>query len=243
MTDISNAAANAHGKPLQARTRIKLCGLRTAIDIRAAVQAGADAVGFVFYPPSPRAVTVEQAADLARHLPPWVTPVGLFVNPQPAEVRQALQAIPALMLQFHADEDDAFCSQFGVPHIKAARMHAGLNLVEFSLSHPGAKAILVDALVQGYGGGGHAFDWSWLPSAATTDDAADGGSGGQQLDKPLILSGGLTVENVENAVRTVRPFAVDVSSGIERSRGEKCPQLMAAFCRAVRAADAGSEVS
>jgi phosphoribosylanthranilate isomerase len=237
MTEVTHAAdGSEHFFPhaSNARTRIKLCGLRTKADVQAAVEAGADAVGFVFYPPSPRAVTVEQAAQLAKTLPPWVTAVGLFVNPDVAQVQAALSAIPGLMLQFHADEDDAFCSQFSAPYIKVARMHAGLNLVEFSLSYPGAQAILVDALVQGYGGAGHSFDWSWLPKAE---------NGSLQLDKPLILSGGLTVDNVADAVKTVRPYAVDVSSGIERSRGEKCPQRMAAFCRAVRAADAGSEVS
>lgn len=212
------------------RTRIKLCGLRTPADIHAAVAAGADAVGFVFYPPSPRAVTVTQAAELAALLPPWVTPVGLFVNPSEAEVESALRAVPRLMLQFHADESDAFCSQFGVAHIKAARMHEGLNLVEFAQSHPHAAAILVDALVQGYGGGGHAFDWSWLPAPGA-------------LSQPLVLSGGLASDNVGEAIRRVRPYAVDVSSGIERSRGLKCPQRMAAFCRAVQAADTGSDVS
>lgn len=227
-TDLTTTDADSN--PHAVRTRIKLCGLRTETDIDTAVRCGADAVGFVFYPPSPRAVDVTQAAGLAQRLPPWVTPVGLFVNPAASDVKAALQAIPRLMLQFHADEDDAFCSQFGVPHLKAARMHAGLNLVEFSQSHPGAQAILVDALVQGYGGGGHAFDWSWLPAPGT-------------LQKPLILSGGLDADNVGNAIRSVRPFAVDVSSGIERSRGQKCPQRMAAFCRAVQAADAGSEVS
>ncbi len=232
-SDRMSSATDSRPYPAQpARTRIKLCGMRTELDVRTAVSVGADAVGFVFYPPSPRAVSVSQAADLARFLPPWVTPVGLFVNPDPAEVKAALLAIPGLMLQFHADEDNAFCTQFGAPHIKVARMHAGLNLVEFSLAHPDARAILVDALVQGYGGGGHAFDWSWLPGTA---------NGSAPLDKPLILSGGLTVDNVGQAVSAVRPFAVDVSSGIERSRGEKCPQRMAAFCRAVQAADAGSE--
>lgn len=211
------------------RTRTKLCGLSTVSDVQAAVAAGADAVGFVFYPPSPRAVDISTAAALAALLPPWVTPVGLFVNPDVADVRAALEAVPRLLLQFHADEDHAFCAQFGVDFIKAARMHAGLNLVEFSQSYPQARAILVDALVQGYGGGGHAFDWSWLPAPG-------------QLDKPLILSGGLSAETVAEAIRTVHPYAVDVSSGIERSRGQKCPQRMVAFCRAVQAADAGSEV-
>lgn len=229
--DVAMNTVPSETSPLQppSRTRVKLCGLRTSQDIHAAVQAGADAVGFVLYPPSPRAVDVAEAAALAALLPPWVTPVALFVNPDVAEVKAALTAIPRLMLQFHADEDDGFCSQFGVSYLKAARMHEGLNLVEFSQAYPGASAILVDALVQGYGGGGHAFDWSWLPPAGT-------------LAKPLILSGGLSVDNVAQAIHRVHPFAVDVSSGIERSRGLKCPQRMVAFCRAVQAADAGSEV-
>lgn len=235
LSDPASTAATASARAsLQAfahlRTRTKLCGLRTGDDVRAAVAAGADAVGFVLYPPSPRAVDVSQTARLAALLPPWVTPVALFVNPSVDEVNAALAAMPRLTLQFHADEDNAFCRQFGAPFIKAARMHAGLNLVEFAQSYPDASAILVDALVQGYGGGGHAFDWSWLPQPG-------------QLTQPLILSGGLTVDNVAQAIASVQPYAVDVSSGIERSRGQKCPQQMAAFCRAVAAADAGSRVS
>ena len=203
-----------------ARTRIKICGLKNEADLQCAVQAGADAVGFVLYDKSPRNVTVERAAQLAGSLPPWVTPVALFVNPAPELVQAVIKQIPSVCLQFHADEDNAFCAQFNQSFIKAARMHAGLNLVKFADEFPDAQAILVDALVQGYGGGGHTFDWSWLPAPGA-------------LAKPLVLSGGLTVENVAQAIEQVRPFAVDVSSGVEQEKGVKSPEKIESFCRAV----------
>lgn len=204
------------------RTRIKICGLTRTQDLRDAVALGADAIGFVFYPPSPRAVSIEQAAALAALLPPFVTAVGLFVNPSAAQVDAVLEQVPLQLLQFHGDEDEALCSAFRRPWIKAARMRAGVDLVEFSSSHPGACGILVDAHVEGYGGGGQTFDWSLIPPG---------------FKRPLVLSGGLDAENVTDAVRRLRPWAVDVSSGVESDKGIKDADRMAAFIAGVRRAD------
>ncbi|MFN4064069.1 phosphoribosylanthranilate isomerase [Azoarcus communis] len=204
------------------RTRIKICGLTRPQDVRAAVMAGADAIGFVFYPPSPRNVGFDQAAALAAELPPFVSAVGLFVNPAPAFVQQALQQVPLQLLQFHGDESEVECAQYGRPWIKAARVRPGIDLVEFAFRHPGARGILLDAFVDGYGGGGKTFDWSLIP---------DG------LSRPLVLSGGLDPDNVGEAVRRIRPFAVDVSSGVESAKGIKDAAKVAAFIAGVRDAD------
>ncbi|AYH44952.1 phosphoribosylanthranilate isomerase [Azoarcus sp. DN11] len=204
------------------RTRIKICGLTRPEDVRAAVEAGADAIGLVFYPPSPRFVSFERAAELAALVPPFVTTVGLFVNPDPAYVQQALAQVPLQLLQFHGDETEAQCAVHGRPWIKAARVRAGVDLVEFAASHPSAAGLLLDAFVEGYGGGGKVFDWSLIP---------------QRLGRPLILSGGLDPENVGEAVRRVRPWAVDVSSGVESGKGIKDAARIAAFVAGVRNAD------
>ena len=209
---------------IQLRTRIKLCGLTSIDDVNLAVALGADALGFVFYDKSPRAVNALQVAQWLKTVAPWVTPVGLFVNPGEQCVENCLKAIPNLTLQFHADEDNAFCSQFGVPFFKAARIQPGLDLNGFCDSFPDASAILVDAFVEGYGGGGHVFDWSLLPDTG-------------KFAKPMVLSGGLNPDNVGLAISSVRPYAVDVSSGIEVSRGVKSPAKMQAFCKAVVSAD------
>ncbi len=204
------------------RTRIKICGLTRAEDVHAAVELGADAIGFVFYPPSPRALSAAAAAELIALLPPFVTAVGLFVNPQAAEVEALLAQLPLQLLQFHGDETEAECARYRRPWIKAARMRAGVDLVEFSASHPAASGILVDAYVDGYGGGGKTFDWSLIP---------------EDFSRPLILSGGLDAANVEAAVRRLRPWAVDVSSGVESAKGIKDAASMAAFIAGVRRAD------
>lgn len=204
------------------RTRIKICGLTRPDDVRAAVDAGADAIGLVFYPPSPRHVELKQAATLAALIPPFVTAVGLFVNASEAQVRRVLDAVPLHMLQFHGDESEADCARYGRPWIKAARMRPGVDLLEFAASHPGACGILVDAFVDGYGGGGKVFDWSLIPGG---------------FDRPLVLSGGLTPDNVGDAVRRVRPWAVDVSSGVESAKGIKDARLITAFIAGVRNAD------
>lgn len=204
------------------RTRIKICGLTRPDDVRAAVDAGADAIGFVFYPPSPRNLSFSRAAELAALLPPFVTAVGLFVNPDAQFVAQARAEVPLQLLQFHGDESDAECAHHGLPWIKAARMRPGVDLVEFCASHPGARGILLDAFVDGYGGGGKTFDWSLIPP---------------EPGRPLILSGGLDPANVEEAVRRVRPWAVDVSSGVEAAKGIKDAAKIAAFIAGVRHAD------
>ncbi len=201
------------------RTWIKICGLTRPEDVRAAVSAGADAVGFVFYPPSPRNISPERAAQLAGLLPPFVTAVGLFVNADPAFVANVLSVAPLQLLQFHGDESEAQCSRYGLPWIRAARMRPGIDLLEFSLSHPGARGILLDAFVDGYGGGGQTFDWSMIPAG---------------FDRPIILSGGLDPDNVGEAVRRVRPWAVDVSSGVEVAKGIKDAEKIAAFIAGVR---------
>lgn len=204
------------------RTRIKICGLTRAQDVRAAVDGGADAIGFVFYPPSPRAVSIEQAAELVALLPPFVTSVGLFVNPAPGEVEAVLERVPLQLLQFHGDEPEAECARYGRPWIKAARMRPGVDLLEFAASHPRASGILVDAFVDGYGGGGKTFDWTLIPAG---------------FARPLVLSGGLDADNVVDAVRRVRPWAVDVSSGVESAKGIKDAEKIAAFIAGVRHAD------
>ena len=204
------------------KTRIKICGLTRAEDVDAAVAAGADALGFVFYPPSPRYVMPQRAAELVARIPPFVDVVGLFVNETPETVRAACDALPINVLQFHGDEDAAYCRQFARPYLRAARMRSGVDLVEFARSFPESRGLLLDAFVEGYGGGGHVFDWTLIPAG---------------LPGFLVLSGGLTAENVGDAVRRVRPAAVDVSSGVEMSKGIKNHAKIAAFVAAVRAAD------
>ena len=204
------------------RTRIKICGLTRAQDVRAAVAHGADAIGFVFYASSPRAVSIAQAAQLVALLPPFVASVGLFVNATEDDINCVLERVPLQLLQFHGDEAEADCARFGRPWIKAARMRAGVDLVEFASFHPGASGVLVDAFVEGYGGGGKTFDWSLIP---------------QGFGRPLVLSGGLDADNVVDAVRRIRPWAVDVSSGVESDKGIKDTAKIAAFIAGVRDAD------
>ncbi len=209
------------------RTRIKICGITREQDLDAAVAAGADALGLVFYAPSPRYVTPQRAAQLAARIPAFVTRVGLFVN-APAETVRATMADVALdLLQFHGDEDAAYCSQFGRPWIKAARVRPGLDLLEYAAAFagaPGVSGLLLDADVEGYGGGGRTFDWSLIPPS---------------LPLPVILSGGLHPGNVAEAVRAVRPWAVDVSSGVEAARGIKDAQKITEFIAGVLDAEAG----
>ena len=202
-------------------TRIKICGLTRLEDLHAAVQAGADAIGLVFYPPSPRHVDLKKAAELARAVPPLVTIVGLFVNADPALVKETLAAVPIHLLQFHGDEDEHYCRQFDRPYLKAARVKPGMDLVQYVEGFPSAQAILLDAFVDGYGGGGKTFDWTLIPPG---------------LGKPIVLSGGLDAGNVGEAIARVRPAAVDVSSGVEAARGIKDAEKIRAFVSAVRAA-------
>ena len=202
--------------------RIKICGLTREEDVDAAVAAGADAIGFVFYPPSPRYVAPQRASELAKRIPPFVDVVGLFVNETPEVVRTTCDAVPINVLQFHGDEDAAYCRQFSRPYLRAARVRPGLDLLEFARSFPDARGLLLDAFVDGYGGGGHVFDWTLIPP---------------DLPGFLVLSGGLTVTNVADAIERVRPVAVDVSSGVEMSKGIKDHSKIAAFVAAVRKAD------
>ncbi len=203
------------------RPRIKICGLTRVEDVQVAVDAGADAIGLVFYPPSSRYVDLKKAAELARAIPPFVTIVGLFVNADAQLVKDTLATLPIYMLQFHGDEDDAYCRQFDRPYMKAARVRPGLDLVQYAAGFTSAQAILLDAFVDGYGGGGKAFDWSLIPPV---------------LGKPVVLSGGLDAGNVGEAISRLRPAAVDVSSGVEAAKGIKDAEKIRAFVDAVHAA-------
>lgn len=216
------------------RTRIKICGLTREQDVDAVVEAGADAIGFVLYPKSPRFVTAERAAELASRLPPFVTPVLLFVNEEPSASNRALGSIPGAMAQFHGDETPGQCLAGAQGHrfMRAARIPMGpagidFDLVKYAQDFSDAQAILLDAHVEGYGGGGKAFDWSLLPHVANAH---------------LVLSGGLTPANVGDGIRVLRPrcktLAVDVSSGAEASKGIKDAGKIREFVAAVRAADA-----
>lgn len=204
------------------RTRIKICGITRETDLQAVLDAGADAIGFVFYAPSPRYLAPTRAALLAEVVPPFVTRVGLFVNAAVAEVRAVLAAVPLDLLQFHGDEDPEFCEQFGRPYVKVARVRPGLDLVEFARRYPGAQGLLLDAYVEAYGGAGQSFDWSLIPPG---------------LPKPIIVSGGLHAGNVGEAVAKLRPWAVDVSSGVEVAKGIKDAEKINAFMAAVKNAD------
>ena len=195
-------------------TRIKICGLTREEDVDAAVAAGADAIGFVFYPPSPRYLSPRRAAELVRRVPSFIDVVGLFVNEAPESLLAVCEAVPINLLQFHGDEDGAYCRQFARPYLRAARVRPGLDLVEFARAFPDARGLLLDAFVEGYGGGGHVFDWSLIPP---------------ELPGFLVLSGGLTAANVGEAIERVRPVAVDVSSGVEMSKGIKDHSKIAAF--------------
>lgn len=209
------------------RTRIKICGITREADLDAAVAAGADALGFVFYAPSPRHVTAQTAAALVARVPAFVKTVGLFVNAAPKEVESVLDQVPLDLLQFHGDETPEDCALSSRPWIKAARVKPGLDLLEyagkFALAQ-GVSGLLLDAHVEGYGGGGQAFDWSLIPPS---------------LPLPVILSGGLHPGNVGEAIRRVRPWAVDVSSGVESAKGIKDARKISEFIAGVRDADAG----
>jgi phosphoribosylanthranilate isomerase len=204
------------------RTRVKICGITRPQDARAAAAAGADAVGLVFYPPSPRFLSVERAREIREAVPPFVQCVALFVNPDAAQVAQVIGRVHPAMLQFHGEESPAFCAQFGVPYLKAARVAQGVDLLEYLRPFTAASGWLLDAHVEEYGGVGASFDWSLVP---------------ESLERPLVLSGGLTIENVGGAVRRVRPWAVDVSSGVESAKGIKDAAKIAAFVAEVRNAD------
>lgn len=215
------------------RTRIKLCGLSRPDDVTVAVETGADAIGLVFFPPSPRSVTPVRAGELLARLPSYVTAVGLFVNPEEVLVREVVAAAPITLLQFHGDETPEQCARIAQavrrPFMRALRIRPdtkAADLLEFDrqyrASGPLFSGLLLDTWSDAYGGTGKVFDWSLIPA---------------DIARQAVLSGGLNVQNVTDAVRRVRPHAVDVSSGIEAAKGVKDAALMRAFVAAVRAAD------
>ena len=200
--------------------RIKICGITRPEDGMEAARLGADAIGLVFYEKSPRNVSLEQARTIVRALPPFVSVVALFVNPDEAFVRRVLDACPVDILQFHGEESPTFCRSFSRPYLKAVRVRPGVDLLEWAAAYHDARGLLADAFVEGaHGGTGAVFDWTLLPPG---------------LPLPLILSGGLTPDNVQQAVAKVHPAAVDVSSGVESSKGIKDAAKMAAFISGVK---------
>jgi phosphoribosylanthranilate isomerase len=218
------------------RTRIKICGITRVADAMAAADAGADAIGMNFWRGTPRRIDVGRAREIAEALPPFVTKVALFVDPDPAEVRAVLDAVPVDALQFHGDEPRGLCNAFGRPYLKAIQVKDGVDLLEYAARYGDASGLLFDTFRAGDlpGGTGHMFDWSRLSPALR-----------ERLAKPLILSGGLDPDNVGDAMRAVWPWAVDVSSGVEERgpdgkprKGFKDAARIAAFVKGVRDADA-----
>ena len=208
------------------RTRIKICGLREPGHAKLAADEGADAIGLVFYGPSPRNVAPERAAEVAAALPPYVSAVGLFVDAPAETIERIVARVPLDVLQFQGDEPPEFCERFGRPYVRGVRMEEGTDLLEWARRFKRAKALLLDAHVPGLPGGtGKTFDWKRVP---------------RNLPIPLILSGGLDAGNVADAIREVRPWAVDVSSGVEASRGVKSPEKIVEFIRSVQREDGTS---
>ena len=200
--------------------RVKICGITRVEDALSCASLGADAIGLVFYVPSPRHVQVAQARAIMAALPPFITTVGLFVDAKIDEVIDILRQLPLDILQFHGNEPPDYCAGFGRPYLKALRVKPGVDLVQYASAYVGAQALLLDAHVEGVAGGtGQAFDWSLIP---------------KQLSLPVILSGGLSQENVAEGIRRVQPAAVDVSSGVEASKGIKDAAKVAAFMQGVR---------
>ncbi len=201
-------------------TRIKICGITRVEDALAAAYSGADALGLVFYDKSPRYVTLQQAALLAAVIPPFVTLVGLFVNPSAEAVQEILQQIPLDVLQFHGEEEPKFCAQFHRPYLKAVRVKNGVDLVQCAARYKDAQGLLLDAFIEGtHGGTGVSFDWTLIP---------------HNLPRPVVLSGGLYANNVADAIKQVRPWAVDVSSGVEAAKGIKDAAKIVAFINEVK---------
>jgi len=201
-------------------TRVKICGITRVEDMLAAAQYGADAIGLVFYPGSPRHVSISQAAMIMRALPPFITSVGLFVNAEAQAINAILQDLPLALLQFHGEEPASFCRQFKRPYLKAVRVKPSLDLLQYAADYPDAQGLLLDTYVDGIAGGtGQTFDWDLIPAG---------------LPLPVILSGGLTPDNVAAAIKHVQPWAVDVSSGVEAAKGIKDAAKIAAFMRGVK---------
>ncbi|HQT27129.1 MAG TPA: phosphoribosylanthranilate isomerase [Burkholderiales bacterium] len=202
---------------------VKICGITRKEDALSAAYAGVHAIGFVFFDKSPRHVDPGKASEIANALPPFISTVGLFVNPERGEVESVISEVRLDLLQFHGEEEENFCSMFSVPYIKAARVKPGLDLVQYAACYASARGILLDAFVEGVEGGtGKVFDWSLIP---------------HDLPLPVILSGGLNPENVTDAILKVDPWAVDVSSGVESSKGIKDAGRIAAFMQGVKKAD------
>lgn len=204
------------------RTRVKICGITRPGDGADAAKAGADAIGLVFYPKSPRYLSTERAVEIRDALPPFVQTVALFVNADAAQVSQVLGRVKPSLLQFHGDETAEFCAQFGAPFVKACRIRPGVDASKYLQPYSRAAAWLVDSFVPEYGGVGESFDWSLVPRG---------------LARPLILSGGLDQKNVARAIQAVHPWGVDVSSGVESAKGIKDAGKMTAFVAEVRNAD------
>ena len=201
-------------------TRVKVCGITRVEDGMACARLGADAIGLVFYAPSPRNVSVDQARAIMAALPPFVTTVGLFVDAAPSEVQAVLAQLSLDVLQFHGNEAPEYCRGFGRPYLKALRVKPGVDLVQYASAYPDAKGLLLDAHVEGIAGGtGQSFDWRLIPA---------------QLPLPVVLSGGLNSANIAAAIRRIQPAAVDVSSGVEASKGIKDADKIAAFMQGVR---------
>lgn len=201
-------------------TRIKICGITREQDMHTVVNRGADALGLVFYDKSPRHVGLQQAAKIVQGVPPFVTVVGLFVNPSPEYVREVLAQVSLNVLQFHGEEPPEFCGQFGRPYLKAVRVKVGVDLVQYAAKYAGAQGLLLDAFIEGtHGGTGESFDWALIP---------------HDLPLPVILSGGLHAGNVAAAIKQVHPYAVDVSSGVEAEKGIKDAAKIVAFIKEVK---------
>lgn len=201
-------------------TRVKICGITQLDDALHACGAGADAIGLVFCEKSPRNIDASKAVQICRALPAFVTTVALFMNEDETQVRQILSEVPIDCLQFHGEEEAAYCRQFNRPYIKAIAMDGETELARKVSAYHDAKAVLLDSHAPGQTGGtGETFDWNEIP---------------RDLDKPIVLAGGLTVENVAEAIRVVRPYAVDVSSGVEREKGLKDAERVTAFIHEVR---------
>ncbi len=201
------------------RTRVKICGITRVEDAISAVNAGADAIGLVFYAPSPRCVSIEQAQKIVAAIPPFVSVVGLFVNAPKAEIEVVLSNVRLDILQFHGDETVGECEQIKLPYYKAIRVKAGTNLLQYDVEFSSAKALLLDAHSESaFGGTGQTFDWNLIP---------------KNLTKPVILAGGLSADNVGQAIQQVQPYAVDISGGVEASKGIKDAAKIAAFMQGV----------
>lgn len=210
------------------RTRIKICGITRVEDALCAAHAGADAIGLIFYAASPRAVTIAQAISISNALPPFVATVALFVNASQNEVNGIITCVRPTILQFHGDESASYCTQFGMPFLKAIRVGEEMtadDLLEYAEEFSASRALLLDTMSQGlYGGSGKSFDWQVIP---------------KEMRRRIVLSGGLRVDNVAGAIRMIRPWAVDVSSGVEAQKGVKDHALVRKFIEEVRNADAG----